>query len=404
MNKSVFILLVLTFTFSANALKNGLALTPPMGWMAWQRFRCITDCANYPNDCVSDALLREQGRILAADYLKAGYNGIHIDDCYLAGSRNATTGKLYADPARFPQGMAGLGNYLHSIGIQFALYEDIGTLTCGGYPGILGHFPLDAQTFVEWGGDYLKLDGCYVDNSQMATLYPQMGQILNQTKRPFVYSCSWPAYLNEQQKVQAYPAIQQNCNLWRLFDDIQDSWDSVVSIANYWGDNQDVLTKYAGPGSWNDPDMLIIGGFGLSEDQSQYQMAIWAIIAAPLIMGNDLRQIKQWQKDILLNTEIIAVNQDPLGIQGRRITPKQDQEVWSRPLANGDLSVALVNKGISNGVAWWVEASLSSLGLQGTVYCRDLYAHAELGAFNQSIRLLVNGSGGVRMLRCRKNQ
>ena len=228
-----------------------------------------------------------------------------------------------------------------------------------------------------------------------------MSGILNATGVPFVFSCSWPAYLNDTERAKWYPVMQKYCNLWRNWDDISDSWDSVVSIMNWWGDNGPTLVKYAGPGSWNDPDMLIIGGFSLSEDESQVQMAMWSMFAAPLIMGNDVRYIKEWQRNILLNEEVIAVDQDPLGRQGLRLTPLQDQEVWSRPLFNGDIAVALLNKCSTCGFPEYLAASWAQLGLTGTYKCRDLFLKLDLGLFNATtgIRLLVN-EHGVRLVRC----
>jgi alpha-N-acetylgalactosaminidase len=215
-----------------------------------------------------------------------------------------------------------------------------------------------------------------------------------------VYSCSWPAYLNESAKALIYPELQQICNLWRQFDDIQNSWDSMLSIVDYWGDNQDVFAKYAGPGSWNDPDMLIIGASSLSQSESEVQMGMWAIFAAPLIMGNDLRKVTQWQRDILLNREVILINQDSLGIQGRRLTPKGTFEVWSRPLNNSDVAVALLSKCDNCGIPMYVNATWDLLGFSKVAYhCRDVFSHQDLGLFTQQISLRVE-EHGVRLIRC----
>jgi hypothetical protein len=288
----------------ARALDNGVALTPPMGWMSWQYFRAVTDCVTYPSDCLTEGLFHAQADHLVKDgYLAAGYNSLHFDDAVVDMQRDAQ-GHLQGDRARFPSGLKALGDYLHTRGLQLAIYSDIGTNTCGGYPGSQGNITVDAQTFAAWGSDYLKLDGCYANETDYARDYPAMGRALNATGRPIVYSCSWPAYLSEAEKTRVYPELAKICNLWRQFDDIQNSWDSMLSIVDYWGDNQDVFSKYSGPGQWNDPDMLIIGNSGLSQPESEVQMAMWAIFAAPLIMGNDLRVVNQWQRDILLNKEV----------------------------------------------------------------------------------------------------
>jgi hypothetical protein len=264
----------------------------------------------------------------------------------------------------------------------------------------MGHLQTDANTFASWNADYLKLDGCWANDSYFETAYPQMAGYLNATGRPIVYSCSWPAYLDDAGKAQWYPTIQKYCNLWRNWDDIADSWDSVQSIIDYWGDHGPVLKQYAAPGSWNDPDMLIIGGFSLSEEESRVQMGMWAIFAAPLIMGNDVRHINDWQAKILLNAEVIAVDQDPLGIQGLRLTPKGTYEVWSRPLVNHDMAIALLNKCSTCGFAQYIEASWALLNITGSYRCRDLFERKDLpGVYNSSIALRV-GEHGIRLLRC----
>ncbi len=395
----VTIIVAMTLVGGAWSLENGLARTPPMGWMAWQRFRCETNCSMYPDDCVSAANLLAMGQALVAKgFAAVGYTSVHVDDCYLAMSRNAQ-GQLWGDPVRFPDGLAAVGAALHAMNLQWAVYEDIGLLTCGGYPGCMGHLQQDAATFASWGADYLKLDGCYGSDLYYETAYPQMAGLLNATGRPIVYSCSWPAYLDDAGKAQWYPTIQKYCNLWRNWNDVADSWDSIASIIDYWGDNGAVLRKYAGPGSWNDPDMLIIGGFSLSEDESRVQMGMWAIFAAPLIMGNDVRFINEWQSRILLNAEVIAVDQDPLGIQGVRLTPKGTYEVWSRPLTGGEVAVALLNKCSTCGFAQYIDAPWSLLNITGGYRCRDLFNHRDLGVFNSSLSLRVN-EHGIRLVRC----
>lgn len=162
--------------------------------------------------------------MVSRGYLSVGYEYIIVDDCWLSKSRDPITGKLLPDPERFPSGIKLLADYVHSKGLKFGIYEDYGTLTCGGYPGSIDHLELDAQTFAEWGVDYVKLDGCYADIKQMDTGYPQMGEFLNKTNRPMVYSCSWPAY--QEGTIQPnYEKIAKYCNLWRNYDDIQDSFD-----------------------------------------------------------------------------------------------------------------------------------------------------------------------------------
>lgn len=191
---------------------------------------------------------------------------------------------------------------------------------------------LDAETFAEWEVDYVKLDGCYAEMESMDEGYPEFGSYLNQTGRPMVYSCSWPVYQEFNGKIPNYELMIQHCNLWRNWGDIDDSYGSMRSIMDYFAKEQDRIQPHAGPGHWNDPDMLLLGNFGLSFDQSKTQMAVWAVLAAPLLMSTDLRNVSPDIKAILQNKEVIAINQDPLGIQGKRVSAVQNIEVWIRPV------------------------------------------------------------------------
>eukprot|EP00095_Tigriopus_kingsejongensis_P002201 maker-scaffold2190_size19107-snap-gene-0.6 protein:Tk02201 transcript:maker-scaffold2190_size19107-snap-gene-0.6-mRNA-1 annotation:"Alpha-N-acetylgalactosaminidase" len=326
------------------SLDNGLALTPPMGWMSWERFRCNIDCENDPLNCISENLFKTMAdEMVLKGFKDVGYEYIIIDDCWLDHERDEN-GKLQPDPVRFPSGIKALADYVHSLGLKFGIYEDYGNYTCGGYPGILGYLEQDAQTFAEWEVDYVKLDGCYVDIHQMDDGYPEFGDYLNKTGRSMVYSCSWPAYWENE--VPDYPRIAEYCNLWRNYGDIQDSWTDVLDIVDHYGDQQDVFAQFAGPGQWNDPDMLIIGNFALSLEQSRLQMALWAVLAAPLIMSNDLRSIRPEFVDILQNRNVIKVNQDPLGHQGRRVfqDTKKQIDIYAKqvlPMAYGNTSGVL---------------------------------------------------------------
>ncbi|KAJ9599026.1 hypothetical protein L9F63_010483, partial [Diploptera punctata] len=187
-------LVTLGFLATTSALDNGLALTPPMGWLSWERYRCITDCVNFPDECISENLFFRTAKLMATEgYLEAGYEYIIIDDCWLSKERDSE-GRLQPDPDRFPSGIKALSDYVHSLGLKFGIYEDYGNLTCAGYPGILGHLETDANTFAEWGVDYIKVDGCNSNLEDMNTGYAEFGSYLNKTGRPIVYSCSLPFY------------------------------------------------------------------------------------------------------------------------------------------------------------------------------------------------------------------
>jgi alpha-galactosidase len=190
----LWLLLCAVYIPLGQTLDNGLALTPPMGWMHWQRFRCLVDCDAYPDECINEKLFRSMADHLAADgYLEAGYEYLIIDDCWASKERD-DQGRLQPNATRFPNGIKALADYVHSKGLKFGIYGDYGTKTCAGYPGSYGHLETDAKTFAEWEVDYLKLDGCYADVDNLEQGYIEMGRYLNQTGRPIVYSCSWPAY------------------------------------------------------------------------------------------------------------------------------------------------------------------------------------------------------------------
>eukprot|EP00048_Salpingoeca_helianthica_P014860 m.223921 g.223921 ORF g.223921 m.223921 type:complete len:494 (-) comp16352_c0_seq1:183-1664(-) len=323
-----------------------LAPVPPMGWMSWEIFRCEIDCEKHPDSCINEALYKAQTDRLAADgYLQAGYNGIHLDDCWmrLRPIRDAQN-QLVPDPARFPSGFKALGDYMHAKNVSFAIYTAESHETCAGYPASRGYENIDAKTFASWGVDYLKVDGCG-EEAYYTTGYPLMGKALATSGRPIVYSCSWPAYLGSNESTKPYSTfIDIGCNLWRNWDDIQCSWGSLSSIIDHFGDYSRVLQQWVAPGHFNDPDMLLVGNNCISDDEARTQMAIWSILAAPLIMGNDLRTVTPSQREILLNPEVIAVDQDKLAKAGVRLSPKNDTEVWARSLSGGSVAVALYNK------------------------------------------------------------
>eukprot|EP00794_Sanderia_malayensis_P009863 gene9862-10873_t len=376
-----------------HCLDNGLALTPPMGWLAWERFRCNIDCHASPKTCISEKLFMEMADKLVEDgYKEAGYTYVNVDDCWAEKSR-AKNRTLVADRKRFPGGMAALSNYIHNKGLKIGIYTDFGAKTCAGYPGSIFDMQNDCKTFAAWKIDMLKVDGCYSSLDLMADGYATFGWYLNNTQRPILYSCSWPAYTTGHIKTD-YSLIAKHCNIWRNYNDIQDSWSSVIDIINHYGDIQDQLIPFAGPGHFNDPDMLIIGDHSLTEDQSKAQFAIWAILAAPLLMSNDLRSMLPWQKEILLNKEIIAVNQDKLGKMGRRVFKSPSAQIWSRKLVDETMAVVLFNPE-SDG-PHEITMKFNQVGFAfSKANVEDLYKHQQLGVFTDSFKATVNPTGVV---------
>ncbi|XP_072040644.1 alpha-N-acetylgalactosaminidase-like isoform X3 [Amphiura filiformis] len=395
------VLLVLLGSFGANALDNGLARTPPMGWLAWERFRCNVNCTADPKNCVSEKLFMEMADRLVEDgYKDAGYEYVNIDDCWMAKQRDANN-KLYADPERFPSGIKGLADYMHKKGLKLGIYLDYGTKTCGGYPGSLDYLELDAKTIADWGVDMLKMDGCYADVKTMKTGYPQMTKYLNATGRPILFSCSWPDYERGAGIPINYTLVAENCNIWRNYVDIQDSWQSVLSIIDYYAKEQDTLVPVAGPGNFNDPDMLIIGDFSLSVEQAKAQMAMWAILAAPLLMSNDLRTITPEYRDILLNKDVIAISQDNAGIMGKRVLQHHANgiEAWTRPLSNGVFSIVFFSRSVKEPEFVTVVMKALAVSSDTSYEVTDVYAQKSMGVFKptDSITVYVNPNGVVML-------
>jgi alpha-galactosidase len=346
---------------------DGLALTPPMGWNSWNKFGCD----------VSEKLIKESADALVATGMKdAGYQYLVIDDCWQV--RRDGQGRIVPDPDRFPSGMKALADYVHGKGLKFGLYSDAGTGTCAKRPGSKDHEAVDARTYAEWGVDYLKYDWCNTEGQDTRDSYARMGRELRATGRPIVFSiCEW----GSTRPWLWAPGIG---HLWRSTGDIQDCWDCGKS----WGgmgivhiiDLQTDLHPFAGPGHWNDPDMLEVGNGGLTIAESRAHFSFWALLAAPLMAGNDLRAMSAETREILTNREVIAVDQDPLGMQGRKVRDNGPQEVWMKPLADGSRAVILFNRGTEAGdiAVSWEEIGLAPAG-QALV--RDLWKKADAGSF-----------------------
>jgi alpha-galactosidase len=272
----------------------------------------------------------------------AGYQYVVIDDCW-QGDRDKA-GNITADPAKFPSGIKALADYVHSKGLKFGIYTDAGTKTCAGRPGSLGHEYQDAQQYADWGVDYLKEDWCStLPGQDTKSSYALMRNALAATGRPIVFSiCEWGS---TQPWLWATPIG----NLWRATGDIQDCWD----CKRDWGglgftrilDQVSEIGSFAGPGHWNDLDMLEVGNGGMTTEEYRVHFSMWAMLSAPLIAGNDLKNMSADTREILLNKDAIAIDQDRLGIPARRVKSESDTEVWSKQLADGSRAVALVNRG-----------------------------------------------------------
>jgi len=320
---------------------DNLAQTPPMGWNSWNAF----------NTDITEQKIKDAAQAMVSSGMKAaGYEYINIDDAWMDTVRDAE-GRLQADPKRFPHGIKALADYVHSLGLKIGIYESSGTKTCAGYPGSLHHEKTDAESFAKWGIDYLKLDNCYNENESYRKRYTEMEQSLLATGRPIVFSiCEWGV----KDPYQWAPSIS---NLWRTTGDISDNWNSMIDIV----DQQVGLNKYAGPGHWNDPDMLEVGNGGMTNTEYETHFSMWAMLAAPLIAGNDLLHMTETTREILTNKDVIAVDQDPAGKEGYKITDNGNQEVWVKPLSDGSYAVLLLNRGEGRA---FMTTTVEKIGLQ----------------------------------------
>jgi len=365
---------------TSRALDNGLALTPPMGWNSWNKFGCN----------VSEDLIKSMADGMVSSGMKdAGYQYVVIDDCWQV--RRDENGNIVSDAERFPSGMKALGDYIHAKGLKFGIYSDAGEKTCAGRPGSMGHEYQDALMYAKWGVDYLKYDWCHSGKRNAEEAYSTMRDALKAAGRPIVFSmCEWGT-------AKPWLWAADTGNMWRTTGDINDHWEGkqkykdggccalgMLDIL----DLQVGLEAFAGPGRWNDPDMLEVGNGGMTTNEYRAHFSLWAILAAPLIAGNDLRSMSPEIKEILTNREVIAVNQDALGHQASRVAKGGSVEIWSKTLKDGSRAVLVLNRGASEteaSVPWTVLGYPEHL----SAGVRDLWVHKDLGKFTGKFSVKV---------------
>jgi len=359
-----------------------IAATPPMGWNSWNHFARRVD----------DATVRAQADAMVSTGMRdAGYVYMNIDDTW-EGQRSAT-GEIQTNE-KFPD-MKALADYVHGKGLKIGIYSSPGPKTCAGFEGSYQHEEQDAQTYAKWGIDYLKYDLCsYLDimktaptpeaaHQMMLDAYTKMHNALVKTGRPIVYSlCQYG-----DDAVWEWGASVGG-NLWRTTGDITDRYARMETI----GFSQAGLAKFAGPGHWNDPDMLEIGNGGMKPDEYRTHMSLWALLAAPLLSGNDLTQMSPETTAILTNKEVIAIDQDPLGKQGDRVWTEGPMEIWARPLSGGAKAVGVFNR---HPGPMHVEMPFAEIGFKGPVHVRDVWAGKDLGILDGSYPVTLPGHGVV---------
>jgi alpha-galactosidase len=370
-------------------VSESLAATPPMGWNSWNMF----------GSKVHEDSIRETADALVASGLKdCGYNTIVIDDCWSQKSGRDNNGDLVPDPQKFPGGMKALADYVHDLGFRIGIYSDAAERTCAGYPGSLGFEEQDARLWASWGFDFLKYDYCHAPTDQATAIerYGRMGEALRATGREFLYSlCEWGG------RNPHLWGRGVGGQMWRVSGDIFDSWiDIWVTAADHpwYGlgidtslDIADDLHEYGGPGGWNDLDMLVVGlkgkghisGGGLSFIEYQTHMSLWCMACSPLMIGCDVRAMDKETAALLMNREVLAVNQDALGVPARRVRRFGACEVWKKPLSDGSVAVALINRGSSGSDVTFHAGDIGLLDTPKLV--RDLWRGEDIADFTRKL-------------------
>jgi alpha-galactosidase len=351
-----------------------------MGWNSWNKFGC---------NIREELVRRAADEMVSSGLAKAGYQYIVIDDCW-HGKRDGE-GRITADPDKFPSGIKALSDYVHSKGLKFGIYSDAGATTCGGRPGSRGHEYQDAIQYAAWGVDYLKYDWCDTGTLDAQASYLTMSDALRSTGRPIVFSmCEWGT-------AKPWLWAQSVGNLWRTTGDIWDHWQGKKTYSLGMMDIVDLqagLSAFAGPGHWNDPDMLEVGNGGMTAEEYRTHFSLWAELAAPLMAGNDLSKMTPETREILTNSEVIAIDQDSLGKQGDRVVKNGDLEVWSRPLAGGGRAVVLLNRGETKAT---VPVRWEDLGYPRLLKLnvRDLWLHKDMPSATGGLEFAVAPHGVV---------
>jgi len=368
-----------------------LASTPPMGWNSWNTFGAR----------VSEAVIRETADTFIFSGLKdCGYEYIVIDDCWSRREGRDQNGNLVPDPERFPNGMKALADTIHGKGLKLGIYSDAADFTCASYPGSYGFEEEDPRLWASWGIDFLKYDYCHapVDQATAIQRYTRMGQALQKTGREILFSlCEWGG------RSPFLWGRQVGGHMWRVTGDVVDSWTNIWIPEHNWNalgidpviDLAANLHVYAGPGGWNDMDMLVVGlkgkghipGMGANFAEYQTQMSMWCALCSPLMIGCDVRTMEKEVAALLMNREVLAVNQDPLGKQARRVQKNGPSEVWAKPLSGGSAAVVLLNRGSS---AAEITCTAGEIGmLDASKLARDLWKQVDIGDFSRSFTQLV---------------
>ncbi|NLK48498.1 MAG: glycoside hydrolase family 27 protein [Bacteroidales bacterium] len=374
-----------------------LAATPPMGWNSWNKFGCN----------VNEDLIKEMADAMVSSGMKdAGYTYIVIDDCWQVDRDQ--DGFIVPDPEHFPSGIKALADYIHGKGLKLGIYSCAGSLTCQARPGSRGHEFQDARQYAEWGVDFLKYDWCYNEGRNAEAAYKIMSDALKACGRPIVLSiCEW----GENEPWKWGKGVG---HMWRVTPDIRDCFDClfdwggvvVLNIIDVMAD----LYPYAGPGHWNDAEMLEVGNGGMSKDEYISHFSMWSMLAAPLMAGNDLRKMDQETIEILTNKEVIAVNQDKLGKQAVRFMDMGDHEIWAKPLSDAEIAVCFLNRSLQE---WnldydWKKQTMyfaRDINIHKYEYdIRDLWKHKQIGTTGRNTKTTIPPHGCLMVKLSKKNK
>jgi len=372
--------LLVIFNFTLAQKFEELAKTPPMGWNSWNKFGCD----------INEQIIKEIADAMVKNGMKkAGYEYIVIDDCWQIDRDE--DGNILADPDRFPSGMKSLGDYIHRKGLKFGIYSDAGTMTCQRRPGSRGYEFQDARTYAAWGVDYLKYDWCYHGTQNSEASYTLMRDALYKAGRPIVLSiCEWGT-------TKPWLWAKDIGHLWRTTEDIINCFDCI----NYWGglgvlqiiDQSAEIGDYSGPGGWNDPDMLEIGNGVLTLSEERVHFSMWAMLSAPLIAGNDLRDMSKETIEILTNRDVIAIDQDALGISAIRWMKYGDLEIWFKPLTDNNYAFCIINRSnqpisINQDLKTKIKKKYF---IDDSYTVRDLWTHKNIGTTKENIVATIPG-------------
>ncbi len=401
MKRSIIVLMMVVVQTAFAQKFEHLAQTPPMGWNSWNQFGCR----------INEQLIRETADAMVSRGMRdAGYEYIVIDDCWQ--QRRDSVGNIIVDAKAFPSGIKALADYIHARGLKFGIYSDGGVRTCAGRPGSRGYEFQDARTYASWGVDYLKYDWCHSEGQSAEASYRLMRDELHKAGRPVVFSmCEWGSN-------NPWLWAKDIAHLWRTTGDISDCF----SCESNWGslgvmqilDQQVNLRGYAGPGHWNDPDMLEVGNGGLTLTEARAHFGMWCLLSAPLMAGNDLRNMPKEINEVLTNKEVIAIDQDPLGREALKWMDYGDLEIWLKPLANGDFALGILNRG-SEKITFDRSLQLVTYDtnfkpesytyrIDENFKIRDLWGHKDLGTTKSNFRSEIESHGLILLRLIKKTE